>query len=161
MKPRAKGLRRSEFRAGRGAGRLATLTKLAERIVAGNRAGDFEPLFKAYEGVVPKDRLKASWEESIREIGAEHGRVLRHEVLGSARTEDRDETVVRFHCEKGFSQMTYVWDLEKEGRLLGRSVRGLTVRMRLFASSPSEVFTWDGGVVLRRSFVSGPSRAAR
>jgi len=126
--------------------RLTTLTKLAERIVAGNRAGDFDPLFKAYEGVVPKDRLKSSWEESIREIEAEHGRVLRHEVLGSARTEVRDETVVRFHCEKGFSQMTYVWDLEKEGRLLGRSVRGLAVRIRLYASGPNEFFTWDGGI---------------
>ena len=42
--------------------------------------------------------------------------------------------------------MTYVWDIEKEGRLLGRSARGLTVRMRLFASGERDFFTWDGGI---------------
>ena len=127
-------------------GRLEKLNTLTERIIAGNQTGDFDAIFKAYGGVIPKDRLKARWDEAIQEVEAERGRVLRYEVLGSARTEDRDETVVRIHCEKGATQWTYVWDLETEGRLLGRSVRGLTVRLRLFASSPKEFFTWDGGI---------------
>ena len=42
--------------------------------------------------------------------------------------------------------MTYVWDLQEEGRLRGRSSRGLTVRMRLYASGARDFFTWDGGV---------------
>ena len=54
--------------------------------------------------------------------------------------------MVRFTCEKGHVDMTYVWDIDKEGRLLGRSVRGLKVRMRLYPSGEREFFTWDGGI---------------
>jgi hypothetical protein len=79
-------------------------------------------------------------------IEKDRGRILRHEVLGTARTQDRDETVVRFHCEKGSADMTYVWDLKEEGRLLGRSDRGLAVRMRLYPSGERDLFTWDGGI---------------
>ncbi|MCX6572900.1 MAG: hypothetical protein NTX99_02805, partial [Candidatus Aminicenantes bacterium] len=41
---------------------------------------------------------------------------------------------------------TYVWDIQKEGRLRGRSVRGLAVRLRLYPSGEREFFTWDGGI---------------
>jgi hypothetical protein len=46
----------------------------------------------------------------------------------------------------GSVDRTYVWDLKKEGRLLGMSVRGLAVRLRLFPSSDRDFFTWDGGI---------------
>ena len=127
-------------------GRLDKLNRLTGQIITGNRKGDFAPLFKAYGGRVPKERLKASWAERTKEIEEDRGRILRHEVLGTARTQDRDETVVRFHCEKGSTDMTYVWDLKEEGRLLGRSDRGLAVRMRLYPSSERDLFTWDGGI---------------
>jgi hypothetical protein len=39
-----------------------------------------------------------------------------------------------------------VWDAEKDGRLLGRSARGLMVRMRLYPSGGNDFFTWDGGI---------------
>jgi len=42
--------------------------------------------------------------------------------------------------------MTYVWDLKEEGRLLGRSDRGLAVRLRLYPSGERDLFTWDGGI---------------
>jgi hypothetical protein len=42
--------------------------------------------------------------------------------------------------------MTYVWDLKEEGRLLGRSDRGLAVRLRLYPSAERDLFTWDGGI---------------
>jgi CubicO group peptidase (beta-lactamase class C family) len=127
-------------------GRNANLNKLAARMIAGNMKGDFSILHKAYGGEVKIERLKANWAESMKGIETDHGRILRHEILGTASTQDRDETVVRFVCEKGRLDMTYVWDIEKEGRLLGRSVRGLTVRMRLFASGERDFFTWDGGI---------------
>jgi len=127
-------------------GRLANLNTLAARMIAGNMKGDFSIIHEAYGGEVKIDRLKANWAESMKRIEADHGRVLRHEILGTASTQDRDETVVRFICEKGHLDMTYVWDIEKEGRLLGRSVRGLTVRMRLYASGERDFFTWDGGI---------------
>ena len=127
-------------------GRLEKLDRLTGQIITGNRKGDFAPLFKAYGGRVPMERLKASWAERTKEIENGHGLILRHEVLGTARTQDRDETVVRFYCEKGNVDMTYVWELKEEGRLLGRSDRGLAVRLRLYPSGDRDFFTWDGGI---------------
>ncbi|HKY28963.1 MAG TPA: serine hydrolase domain-containing protein [Pyrinomonadaceae bacterium] len=127
-------------------GRLDKLTSLMERIIAANFKGDFEPLSSAYGGRIPTERLKARWAEVIRGIEESNGRVLRHEVLGSARTSERDETVVRFHCERGTVDRTWVWDLKVEGNLLGMSGRGLAVKQRLFPTGQKTFFTWDGGI---------------
>jgi CubicO group peptidase (beta-lactamase class C family) len=127
-------------------GRFEKLDRLLDQIIAANRKGDFAPQFKAYGGRVPMERLKDRWAEVTEEIENGRGRLLRHEILGTARTEDRDETVVRFHCEQGAVDRTYVWDIEAEGRLRGMSMRGLAVRLRLYPSGEREFFTWDGGV---------------
>jgi CubicO group peptidase (beta-lactamase class C family) len=127
-------------------GRLDKLSSLMKTIIAGNMKGDFAPISSAYGGRVPVERLKTRWAEVIKEIEGSKGRVLRHEVLGAARTSERDETVVRFHCERGTVDRTWVWDLKLEGRLLGMSGRGLTVKQRLYPSGPKDFFTWDGGV---------------
>ncbi|HET6889581.1 MAG TPA: serine hydrolase domain-containing protein [Pyrinomonadaceae bacterium] len=128
------------------ASRLDKLTSLMEEIIAANIKGDFEPLSSAYGGRIPTERLKARWAEVIRGIEESKGRVLRHDVLGSARTSERDETVVRFHCERGDVDRTWVWDFKIEGRLLGMSGRGLTVKQRLIPRGQKDFFTWDGGV---------------
>jgi CubicO group peptidase (beta-lactamase class C family) len=127
-------------------GRLEKLDRLTDQIIAGNRSGNFAPIFKAYKGRIPLASLKARWAEVNRAIEEDHGHIQRHEVLGSARTQDRDETVVRLICEKGSVNMTYVWDIKEEGRLLGRSDRGLAVRLRLYPSGERDFFTWDGGI---------------
>jgi len=127
-------------------GRLDKLDKMMDAIVMANRAGDLKPWFEAYGGRVPMERLETRWPEIVEEIEDARGRVLRHEVLGSARTLGRDETVVRFHCERGTFDLTYVWDVESEGRLLGMSMRGLALRLRLYPSGERELFTWDGGL---------------
>ena len=127
-------------------GRLDMLSKIMEGIIAANMKGDFVPLSKAYGGEVAPERLKARWADLMAESEKVRGRFERFEVLGTARTQDRDETVIRFFCEKGSVDLTYVWDLKEEGRLLGRSARGLTVRMRLYPSGERDFFTWDGGV---------------
>jgi CubicO group peptidase (beta-lactamase class C family) len=127
-------------------GRLAMLDRLMEQIIAGCRKGHFKLLFEAYGERVPMERLKARWGEVTKEIEDARGPIARFEILGSARMEDRDETVVRFHCERGAVDRTYVWDLEQEGRLLGMSMRGLAVRLRLFPCGEREFFTWDGGI---------------
>ena len=127
-------------------GRLEKLDRLMDQIISSNRKGDFGPFFKAYGGRIAMERLKARWAEVTKEIEDGRGTILRHEVLGSARTGDRDETVVRFHCERGTADRTYVWALKEEGRLLGVSMRGLTVRLRLYASGERDFFTWDGGI---------------
>jgi hypothetical protein len=127
-------------------GRLERLSRLMDSIMAANRKGDFAPLFKAYGGRVPKETLKEHWAEAMHEIEDARGPIQRYEILGTARTQDRDETVVRFHCERGKSDLTYVWDLDHEGRLLGVSRRGLTVRQLLYPSGEHQFFTWDGGI---------------
>jgi len=127
-------------------GRLDKRSKLMEGIIAANMKGDFVPLSKAYGGEVAPERLKARWADLMAESEKVRGRFRRFEVLGTARMQDRDETVIRFFCERGSVDLTYVWDLEQEGRLLGRSARGLTVKMKLFPSGEGEFFTWDGGI---------------
>lgn len=127
-------------------GRLDRLSGLMEGIVAANLKGDFVPLSRAYGGKVAPDLLKTRWTELMAESEKVRGRFRRFEVLGTARTVDRDETVVRFHFEKGTVDLTYVWDLEEEGHLRGRSARGLGVRMRLYPSGTREFFTWDSGI---------------
>jgi CubicO group peptidase (beta-lactamase class C family) len=128
------------------AGRLEKLTGATRAIVASNMKGDFRPVFKAYGGEVTLERLKKGWAQAIGELEAEVGKVVGYEALGTARTDDRDETVVRFYGEKGVIDWTYVWDSEQVGRLLGRSERGLAVKLRLYASGEREFFTWDGGI---------------
>jgi CubicO group peptidase (beta-lactamase class C family) len=127
-------------------GRLDKLSKLMEGIIAANMKGDFNPLSKAYGGEVAPERLKTRWADLMAESEKVRGKFLRFEVLGTARTEDRDESVIRFYCERGSVDLTYVWDLKEEGRLRGRSARGLTVKMRLYPSGERDFFTWDGGI---------------
>jgi hypothetical protein len=127
-------------------GRLDQHDRMMDAIVTANRAGDLKPWFEAYGGSVPMERLETRWPEIVKEIEDARGRILRHEVLGSARTLGRDETVVRFHCARGAFDLTYVWDVESEGRLLGMSMRGLAIRLRLHPSGERELFTWDGGL---------------
>jgi CubicO group peptidase (beta-lactamase class C family) len=127
-------------------GRLDKISNLMEGIIAANMKGDFVPLSKAYGGEVAPERLKARWGDLMTESEKVSGRVLRFEVLGTARTDEGDEAVVRFFCERGSVDLTYVWDSEKEGRLLGRSGRGLTVNIRLYPSGERDFFTWDGGI---------------
>jgi CubicO group peptidase (beta-lactamase class C family) len=128
------------------AGRLDKLSDLTAAIIAGNMKGDFQPLFKAYGGNVSLDQLKARWTDLLAMNEKVRGKVQRFEVLGTVRTADRDETVTRFTCERGTTDLTYVWDVEKEGHLLGRSVRSLTVKLRLYPSGEAGFFTWDGGI---------------
>jgi CubicO group peptidase (beta-lactamase class C family) len=127
-------------------GRLDKLSKLMEGIIAANMKSDFVPLSKAYGGDVAPERLKGRWADLMAESEKVRGRVQRFEVLGTARTQDWDETVIRFFCEKGSVDLTYVWDLKQEGRLRGRSGRGLTVKLQLFPSGEREFFTWDAGI---------------
>ncbi len=127
-------------------GRLDKISALMEGVIAANMKSDFGPMSKAYGGEVAPERLKARWADLMAENAKVHGRFRSFEVLGTARTQDWDETVVRFHCEKGTFDLTYVWDLKEEGRLRGRSGRGLTVKLKLFPSGQGEFFTWDGGI---------------
>lgn len=127
-------------------GRFDRLNMLMDKIIAANRAGNFEPQFEAYGGRVPLDRLRERWGEITGMIEGRNGRILRHEILGTARTTERDETVVRFICEKGAAERTYVWAADQEAKLLGMSMRGLPIRLRFVPVGGTDFASWDGGL---------------
>lgn len=128
------------------AARCERLNRLLDKIVAANRAANFKLQFKAYGGRVPLERLKERWQEITGEIEAVNGPILRHEILGTARTTERDETVVRFIGERGNAERTYVWAMDREASLLGMSVRGLSVRLHFVPVGGMEFASWDGGL---------------
>jgi CubicO group peptidase (beta-lactamase class C family) len=126
--------------------RQARLSGLMDKIMTACRAGDFSLLYKAYGGRVTIDHLKMRWREMVLQFEEKYGRLQGHKVLGTARTAERDETVVRFIYEKGKMERTYVWSLEAEPRLRGISMRGLKSQLRFLPVSEKEFASWDGGI---------------
>jgi len=122
------------------------LNRLLDEILAACRTGNFEPLEKAYQGRVSRERLSQRWKEMIGNFEARLGPLRGHQVLGTARMQDRDETVVRFLFERGSENRTYVWDKTEEPRLLGMSMRGLSPRLRFVPVGESAFASWDGGI---------------
>jgi CubicO group peptidase (beta-lactamase class C family) len=122
------------------------LNRLLDKAITACRAGDFKPLYDAYGGKAPLDLLRSRWQEFIAEGEKENGRFQGHEILGTARTADRDETVVRLIFEKGAVERTYVWSFEEKPRLQGVSRRGLKVRLQFLPESGTEFGSWDGGI---------------
>lgn len=120
--------------------------KLLDRAVAACRSGDFEPLEKAYQGRVSRERLRQRWQEIMGNLETALGPLQSHQILGTARMEDRDETVVRYFFERGSETRTYVWDKNEEGRLLGMSQRGLSPRLKFVPISENTFASWDGGL---------------
>jgi CubicO group peptidase (beta-lactamase class C family) len=122
------------------------LSRIMDKAMAACRAGDFKPLLAAYGGRVTIDLLKSRWRELVLEREAESGPLKGHEVLGTARTEERDETVVRFVYEKGTMERNYVWSFDEKPLLRGVSGRGLKPRLRFLPVSEAEFASWDGGI---------------
>lgn len=128
------------------AGRAGRLDRQMERLLAANQAGDFRPLAQAYGGRVPVATLREHWQEAIAAVETEHGKLATVEVLGTARTANGDETVVRLSCERGAAFRTYAWDPGHPGRLRGASDRGLAVKLAFVPTGPASFASWDGGV---------------
>ena len=127
-------------------GRRDKLDRLMDRVIAACRAGDFGPLADAYGGEVEVERLKASWRRMVAEAERRFGPLRGHEVLGSARTDEREETVVRLKYEKGAADRTYVWRQADPPRLEGVSERGLKPKLAFLPTSDTEFASWDGGL---------------
>ncbi len=127
-------------------GRIERLNGLLNGIMAACRSGNFQPLEKAYQGRVSRDRLSRRWKEMMGNLEERLGPLRGHQVLGTARMEERDETVVRFLFERGSENRTYVWDKSAESRLLGMSMRGLSPRLKFVPVAESAFASWDGGI---------------
>ncbi len=127
-------------------GRTERLNQILDRIMAACRTGDFVPLKKAYQGRVSLERLSQRWKEMMGNIEERLGPLRGHQVLGTARMEERDETVVRFIFEQGSENRTYVWDKSAEPHLLGMSMSGLSTRLKFVPVAESAFASWDGGI---------------
>jgi CubicO group peptidase (beta-lactamase class C family) len=126
--------------------RGAELNRIMDEAMTACRAGDFAPLRAAYGGKVTLDLLRSRWRELILEQEKELGPLKEHKVLGTARTAERDETVVRLIFEKGTMERTYVWSFDEKPLVWGVSARGLKSRLRFLPVSESEFASWDGGI---------------
>ena len=122
------------------------LNRLMDKAITAARTADFKPLYEAYGGQAPLELLKNRWLEMVAEAEKENGRLQRHEILGTARTAERDETVVRLIYEKGSAERTYVWSFEEKPRAQGVSRRGLKPGLRFLPVSGTEFASWDGGI---------------
>ncbi len=143
--------------------RTERLNQLLDRIMAACRTGDFVPLEKAYQGRVPRKRLRQRWQEMMANIVERLGPLRSHQVLGTARIEERDETVVRFLFERGSEHRTYVWDKNAEPLLLGMSMRGLSLRLKFVPVAENSFASWDGGIRPSKPlcFEKGPDGRSR
>jgi len=122
------------------------LSRIMDKAMAACRAGDFKPLLATYGGGVTIDFLKSRWRELVLQRETELGSLKGHEVLGRARTAERDETVVRFVYEKGTMERTYVWSFDEKPLVRGLSTRGLKPRLRFLPVSDMKFASWDGGI---------------
>jgi len=126
--------------------RGAELNRIMDKAMTACRAGNFAPLRAAYGGKVSLDLLRSRWRELILEQEKELGPLKEHKVLGTARTAERDETVVRLVFEKGAMERTYVWSFDEKPLVRGVSARGLKSRLRFLPVSETEFASWDGGI---------------
>jgi CubicO group peptidase (beta-lactamase class C family) len=126
--------------------RQTQLSATLDKAMAACRKGDFKPLLAAYGGQVTIDLLKSRWRELVLQRESEWGPLKGHEVLGTARTAERDETVVRLIYEKGTLEWTYVWSLNEKPLVRGRSARGLRPKLSFMPVSETEFASWDGGI---------------
>ncbi|HLE84920.1 MAG TPA: serine hydrolase [Thermoanaerobaculia bacterium] len=122
-----------------GAERSRRLDEAARALLA----GDYQPLHRLYGGEVTLERLTAAWSERLAGFAERHGAPLGFEVLGTARREGNDFTVVRFRHENGAEELAFVWQGEPDGRLLGISGGGLPPRLRFRAEASGALAAWD------------------
>jgi hypothetical protein len=143
-----------------GAERSRRLEETARALLA----GDYRPLHRLYGGEVTLERLTAAWSERLAGFAERHGAPLGFEVLGTARREGNDFTVVRFRHENGAEELAFVWQGEPDGRLLGISGGGLPPRLRFRAEASGALAAWDprsGGTVWLSSEGAGAETRLR
>lgn len=121
---------------------LAERNQQTDRAVKAALGGDFAPFAVLYGDQVPLARLRDGFAERQREAEARLGPLVGHEVLGSGRfVDDRLATVVKFVHRDGSVNRTYVWN--RDGRIVGVSMRGLDPRARLFPVGNGRFESWD------------------
>ncbi len=141
--------------------RAARLATRMDRIAAAILRGDFEPMRQARGDDVPVARLEQRHAEWLAEQEPKLGKLVSHEVLGTAFQEGRDLTVVRFRFERGSADRAYVWDAGAGARLVGISGRGLPSQLGFVPTGTGQFASWDGGRTPSRALVFAPGPDGR
>ena len=126
--------------------RSERLSKGINEIVAAYvERDDLGPLFDAYGGSAALKNLEAGWQTRKRGYEDEYGALIGFSIFGTALRDGRDVTVARHLFENGHYDSAFVWDLDQEEHLLGRSSRGLNPELRFVPTGESMFGSWDGG----------------
>ncbi len=125
---------------------LARCDDLSARIntlVAALVKGDYAPMVEAYDHRVTAELLAKHWNDHLREVEPDHGKLTGYDVVGTAMLREREMTLVRFHFEKADEDRAYVWDKDAEHHLLGVSIRGLAPVVRCVPVAGGGFASWD------------------
>lgn len=93
-------------------------------------ARDFAPLHRLYGPAVDIEQLTRNWTTRLAEFAQRHGMIRDVELVGVARRGEQHFFLVRFRGERGFEELTFVWEGAPAGRLRGISGAGLATRLR-------------------------------
>jgi len=126
------------------AARAERLSARIDAIVGAYLAGDWEPLWEAYDRPMPLESLIERAGQRLAGLLEENGALEGHQILGTAFRDGRDVTLARLVFENGESYRAYVWDPEEEEALLGVSARGLDHILHVLPEVGGTLASWDG-----------------
>ena len=124
--------------------RAERLTERIDDIVTAYLAGDWEPLWEAYDRPMSLEELEQRSGGRLARAIEENGPLTGHEVLGTAFRDGRDVTLVRIDFERSEIYRAYVWDPQEEESLLGVSGRGLDHVLHVLPENGGTFASWDG-----------------
>lgn len=90
-------------------GRLKALSERTAAIVAAQLKKDYGPLYKAFGGRIPLERLRDIEARNRAALEGRRGVIRSFEVLGSAPAGEDVETYLRLNCGRGPATVCYIW----------------------------------------------------
>ncbi len=125
------------------AARAQRMSGRIDEVVAAYLAGDWAPLWEAYDREMSLEALETRAGGRIAAMVESNGPVSGHAVLGTAFRDGRDVTLVRIDFERGEVYRAYVWDPDEEASLLGVSGRGLDHVLHVLPENGGTFASWD------------------
>jgi len=122
---------------------LADLSGKIDGIVGAYIGGDFQPLYEAYDGKAPIERLKEGFENRQRQREEEYGPFQGYDVLGTGTGDEYHFTLVRFRYEHDSILRTYVWERGGKQELLGMTPRRMDPTCRFYPVAGGKFQSWE------------------
>jgi len=143
---------------------MLEMTRDIDRIVGAYVSGDFKPLYEAYRGEVPMERLQQTYAERARDRAETFGPFEGYEVIGTGGDDEYYLTCIRFKYARDEVTRAYVWDRAREKHLLGVTPRPIDVDVAFYPVAGGEFASFDpdtGASVRIRFEPSGDLRIDR